>query len=377
MVGREIRLIGTANIGQLPGYTTLESLPGTASKKPLTIGYYQNIHFTSLKEQSKNDLISCPECKEDFGCEGDLETHKKKYHTYDNILKDISDIPLKVTERKQQDLKDLYQEELLDSDTEYDPTMDSDSEEERDKPSKNQDTEKFMAEEESINCNICDSTFRWQSGLRAHIKSMHTGKFKCVQCQWSFESLEKLKDHMGYLHSENHESSQIVQEELMDSVTENDTTMDSDTETLLVEEGSIQCNICESTFHWQSELRAHLKSMHSVQIVEKPKCDECNWRFSNSAKLEKHIGMLHPAKNTEEELDENDQTEAIMSCNVCKKEFSKPSNLTRHITNIHEKNERKRKHQDTQETNKPLQCEYCQKSFKTKFNLKRHNLTHM
>ena len=129
MVGREIRLIGTANIGQLPGYTTLESLPGTASKKPLTIGYYQNIHFTSLKEQSKNDLISCPECKEDFGCEGDLETHKKKYHTYDNILKDISDIPLKVTERKQQDLKDLYQEELLDSDTEYDPTMDSDSEE--------------------------------------------------------------------------------------------------------------------------------------------------------------------------------------------------------------------------------------------------------
>ena len=87
--------------------------------------------------------------------------------------------------------------------------------------------------------------------------------------------------------------------------------------------------------------------------------------------------MLHPAKNTEEELDENDQTEAILSCDVCKKEFSKPNNLTRHITNIHEKNERKRKHQDTQETNKPLQCEYCQKSYKTKFNLKRHNLTHM
>ena len=48
----------------------------------------------------------------------------------------------------------------MDSDTENDPMMDSDSEEERSKLSTN-------------------------------------------QCQWSFASSEKLKDHVEYLHSEN------------------------------------------------------------------------------------------------------------------------------------------------------------------------------
>ena len=59
---------------------------------------------------------------------------------------------------------------------------------------------------------------------------MHTGKFQCIQCKWRFESSEKLKDHVEYLHSENLESSQIIQEELMDSDTENDPMMDSDSE---------------------------------------------------------------------------------------------------------------------------------------------------
>ena len=42
VVGREIRLVGTANIGQLgPGYTVLESVPGADKKEALNVGYYQ------------------------------------------------------------------------------------------------------------------------------------------------------------------------------------------------------------------------------------------------------------------------------------------------------------------------------------------------
>ena len=100
IVGREIRLIGTANIGQMPGYTTLESLPGTETKKPLTIGYYQNVHFTSLEESKKYDLLRCPECEEDFGTKNLLEKHKKKYHVYVNILVDFADMQFEVSDRK-------------------------------------------------------------------------------------------------------------------------------------------------------------------------------------------------------------------------------------------------------------------------------------
>ena len=124
-VGREFRLMGTANIGQMPGYTTLESLPGTETKKPLTIGYYQNVHFTSLEENKKYDLFSCPKCKEDFGTESLLEKHKKKYHVYDDILVDFANILFKITDPKNQNLEDLNHEE--ESEHDYDPTEESSS----------------------------------------------------------------------------------------------------------------------------------------------------------------------------------------------------------------------------------------------------------
>ena len=82
---------------------------------------------------------------------------------------------------------------------------------------------------------------------------MHSGKFKCDQYQWRFQSSDKLKDHIDYLHSENLDSSQITQgdSETMysDSQDKRDKpSKNQDTEKLLVEEESIECNICDSTF---------------------------------------------------------------------------------------------------------------------------------
>ena len=48
MVGREVRLVGTANIAQPgTGFTTLK-VPGAENLEPLNIGYYQDQHFVSL-----------------------------------------------------------------------------------------------------------------------------------------------------------------------------------------------------------------------------------------------------------------------------------------------------------------------------------------
>ena len=135
----------------------------------------------------------------------------------------------------------------MDSDTENDPMMDSDSEEERNKPSKNKDTEKLLFKDEGIKCNICESTFCWQSGLRAHMKSMHTGKFKCDQCHWSFRSTEKLEEHIGYLHEKNIDRSNTGEELDTD---ENDETEDLNKEKL-----------------------------DQLPVKQKPKCHKCGWSF--------------------------------------------------------------------------------------------------
>ena len=63
-----------------------------------------------------------------------LEKHKKKYHVYVDILVDFADIQFEVSYRKRQNLEDLDNEE---SEHVYDPTEESDSEEECVWPSNN------------------------------------------------------------------------------------------------------------------------------------------------------------------------------------------------------------------------------------------------
>ena len=70
------------------------------------------------------------------------------------------------------------------------------------------------------------------------------------------------------------------------------------------------------------KLKDHIIYYH-WEIHEKTKCDECYRSFINTDKLEKHKGKIHPAKNTEEELDNIDQPEDIMRCNVCEKRIFK------------------------------------------------------
>ena len=81
----------------------------------------------------------------------------------------------------------------MDSDTENDPMMDSDSEEERNKPSKNKDTEKLLVKEESIKCNIFESTFCWQSGIRAHLKPMQPRKINVTNVSGALRAHRNLK----------------------------------------------------------------------------------------------------------------------------------------------------------------------------------------
>ena len=51
--GREVRIVGTANIGEKgEGFTTLRSVPGSEYLSPLTVGYYQ-VGSSSRKESRK------------------------------------------------------------------------------------------------------------------------------------------------------------------------------------------------------------------------------------------------------------------------------------------------------------------------------------
>ncbi len=214
LVSREVRLVGTANIGQPGlGYTTMESGESAKDLEPLTIGYLQNKHFQSLLSQKEPG----------FPAETLLAEHDE---IYDNTTLEEStddEITHKAydNERVIQDFSNCRTDEggnLLASDdeSEYDADEDEETDDEtiieiynckscnfsskcernlnthkiKEHIQENQKTmkrklpmersqlplapaKKISKSEQSFKCHICDKIFRINYNLKRHVKSVH------------------------------------------------------------------------------------------------------------------------------------------------------------------------------------------------------------
>ena len=108
----------------------------------------------------------------------------------------------------------------------YDPDSDS----ETDKASHR---EKILVQDQEVECEMCDSTFRFQSGLRAHVKLSHSQQFKCPQCTYLCKDKDKLKEHIDFSHAPTEDS--MSGEEPGD---------ESETENPLSEDEVYECELC-------------------------------------------------------------------------------------------------------------------------------------
>ena len=80
---------------------------------------------------------------------------------------------------------------------------------------------------------MCDSTYRFQSGLRAHVKLSHSGQFKCTQCTYSYEDKDKLRENIDFSHAPTEDS--MSGEELVD---------ETQAENMLAEDEAYECDLC-------------------------------------------------------------------------------------------------------------------------------------
>ena len=106
---------------------------------------------------------------------------------------------------------------------EYEPDLDSETDEASHR-------EKLMVQDQEVECEMCDSTYRFQSGLRAHVKLSHSGQFKCTQCTYSYEDKDKLREHIDFSHAPTEDS--MSGEELVDETQE---------ENMLAEDEAYEC----------------------------------------------------------------------------------------------------------------------------------------
>lgn len=106
------------------------------------------------------------------------------------------------------------------------------------------------------------------------------------------------------------------------------------------------CDVCGKTYNVRSNLNTHIQSIHSnIRFI----CEICGKIFSLCNNLNTHIKTVHSNHKTK-----------MFSCSVCTKSFKIRSNLYRHIKNVHSANESR------------FTCEMCAKTFNMRCNLDTH-----
>lgn len=151
--------------------------------------------------------------------------------------------------------------------------------------------------------------------LEVNGKVYENGKINrltCSRCGKSFKNRANLKNHLKYVHSEQH---------------------------------SVECSLCFRTFKSHAHLRSHLDSVHAE--TDEVSCHICDKVFLNQKKLKNHIFYTHP------------QPEEQVACTVCSKVYKSQYNLKVHMRQVHPEGQ-------------SVSCPHCDKTFKVDMLLQRH-----
>ena len=135
-------------------------------------------------------------------------------------------------------------------------------------------------------CQDCERSFNSRDNLTYHNKSKHEGvKYSCNQCDRQLASQGSLTIHIQSVH----------------------------------EGVKYACNQCDFQSGYQSNVTAHMKSLHEgVRYA----CNQCDHQATTQSHLTQHIQSVHEGLK--------------YACNQCDQQFSRQSNLTFHIQSKHQ-----------------------------------------
>ena len=208
----------------------------------------------------------------------------------------------------------------------------------------------------SMQCDICHKTFKNRIILAKHKKEIHEGKKKliaefktatCDICNYTGK-LRDVLTHKQYSHPDS-----LIQKYKCDSC---------DFESILKEElqkhqkteheATNICHLCGKRFTYPFKLKAHMENQHRTEPIEEPTkdfiCDQCGKGFVNKQRLRHHCYMVHGTK--------------AFLCTFCDKMFSRKTFLQEHYASSH----------GIFVTNAYFPCDKCDKQFNSSYELNSH-----
>ncbi|XP_066469278.1 zinc finger protein 585A-like [Tiliqua scincoides] len=228
--------------------------------------------------------------------------------------------------------------------------------------------EKTEMGREKTQCSVCGKIFRWQSSLRAHVRTHRGDKpFSCRVCGRSFRQARNLMRHQTIHTAEQPfqcvECGKRFYRKRMLAAHQRTHTG----------EKPFMCKDCGKCFSFKSTLVAHERT----HTGERPyTCDQCGKSFTVSSVLTRHY-RVHVEKE-------------LFGCSECDKSFTQKSQLLNHQkVHMREKpfkcaqcgegfsrSSSLKKHEGTHTGEKPFKCPDCEKSFNTSSQLVKHHRVH-
>lgn len=216
-----------------------------------------------------------------------------------------------------------------------------------------------MKTNEEFTCNICHLKFKKQYQAKDHIKSKHLNQVlyykkarPCKGCEKTFISASCLKNHIDAVHG-----SKRFQCDQCDNTYCYSTGLiyhRKHDHTLI--EGGIPCKICEIRFETRHDLFVH----EPIHKNEKGpyKCDICDMILKTKKTLENHTIRMHeeakdPQKCTicqrdfidksalRQHVKRNHEEIRSFECTLCSKSFTRKDQLKSHVKRIHDVEKRK------------------------------------
>ena len=170
----------------------------------------------------------------------------------------------------------------------------------------------------TFKCSECDKTFTQDCNLKRHYKSAHSNtRYNCNKCSKSFTRTYLLNNHLSNVHfikldeqkskvinfknqfptnNSEDESMEIIQ---LDGACPSPSSLkyeenegEFDYKKGFRKRRGIQtCKICGQTLSLNTNLRAHIDSVH--RKIKSSKCEYCNQKFGYGTSLKRHVQLIH------------------------------------------------------------------------------------
>uniref|UniRef100_A0A182V3B9 C2H2-type domain-containing protein n=1 Tax=Anopheles merus TaxID=30066 RepID=A0A182V3B9_ANOME len=318
-----------------------------------------DIYLKGMDESEKQEEVCmylCPQCKQGFQSQRNLTIHLAEEHDVSSLV--CNDCGASFTRHASYR---IHRREHLKENVRF---RESNIPEMEEALSLVQSTslDYSVHEEESgyvFTCNLCDRTFQRKHNLEKHrclyyeqLEHSNTSDQgagvngtelqQCSHCQFRTTSNQELETHHQRIHQSDMEPSEPVYCMLCDRRFSSI----SGLKYHLKRHTGIKafaCLYCEKTFTANSNLNAHIRSVHSAR--KDYRCDECNESFTTKDHLNKHQRSRH-------------RQERAFVCGECGKSYLQRSHLNEHIAASHREDR--------------YLCHVCNGSYVSKSSLKRH-----